>query len=114
MGADRKRLIAAERAPFNTLIKLIEQELELVSEGRLAELHEAIARTGAHLSTLAQPVPESAEPLVLRAEAMRGRVMIETERLRQGLAQSRASLRRSRRVTRKYAPPRARRYSTTA
>jgi hypothetical protein len=82
MGTGRERLIAAERAPFHTLVKLVEHELELARDGRSVELREAIARTGAYLETLPNPAPESARPLVLHAEAMRGRVIILTERLR--------------------------------
>ncbi len=114
MGSGSKRLIADERAPFHTLVKLVERELELAGSGRTAELREAIAKTGAYLDTLPKPVPASARPLVLHAEAMRGRVMIETERLRDRLAGSRNALRRGRRIARTYAPPRSGRYSTTA
>lgn len=114
MVTDRQQLIAAEQAPFQTLVKLIERELELAGQGRLQELQKAVARTGAHVANLPSPAPDSARPLVLRAEALRGRVIIETRRLRESIAGSRASLRRGRRVVRKYAAPRAGRYSTTA
>jgi hypothetical protein len=114
MGTGRERLIAAERAPFHALVKLVEHELELAREGRSVELREAIARTGAYLETLPHPAPESARPLVLHAEAMRGRVMILTERLRAKILKSRNTQRRGRRIARTYAPPRSGRYSTTA
>ena len=114
MGTGRERLTAAERAPFHTLVKLVEHELELAHEGRSVELREAIARTGAYLDTLPDPIPESARPLVLHAAAMRGRVTIETERLRMKLSDSRNTVRRARRIARRYAPPRAGRYSTSA
>ena len=114
MGTGRERLTAAERAPFHTLVKLVERELELAHECSSVALREAIASTGAYLETLPYPAPESARQLVLHAEAMRGRVIILAERLRTGISKSRNTQRRGRRIARKYAPPRAGRYSTTA
>jgi hypothetical protein len=105
---------AAEQAPFQRLIKLIEHELELAGQGRLDELDEAIAETGAYMATLPAPAPDSAEHLVLRADAMRSRVIIEVTRLKESIALSRSSLRRSRRVARQYGPPRSGQYSTSA
>ena len=114
MGTDRKRVIAAEQAPFQKLVKLIEHELELAGQGRLQELHEAVSKTGDYMETLPNPAPASARQLVLRAEALRGRVTIEVTRLRESIALSRASRRRGRRVARQYRPPRGDQYSTTA
>ena len=107
-------MIAAEQAPFQKLVKLIERELELAGQGLLQELDEAVAQTGAYMATLPNPAPESAQQLVLRAAALRGRVTIEVTRLKESLALSRASLRRGRRVARQYRGPRSGRYSTTA
>jgi hypothetical protein len=114
MVTDRQRLIAAERVPFQQLIKLIEIELELAAEGRIDEFREALERTGAFMATLPKPAPASARPLVLHAEAMRGRVTIEAERMRDKLSSSRKAVRQGRRIARRYGPPAARRYSTTA
>jgi hypothetical protein len=114
VGTDRKRLIAAEKAPFHTLVKLVERELELAREGRIDELQAAIARTGAHIATLPTPAPESARTLALRAEAIRGRVIIEVERVRERLAASRAAVRRGRRIARTYSGPADDRISTSA
>ena len=114
MVTDRERLIAAERVPFQQLIKLIEVELELAAAGRIAELREAIERTGAFMETLPKPAPESARPLVLQAEAMRGRVAIEAQRMREKLSASRNAMRQGRRIARRYGLPVAKRYSTTA
>jgi hypothetical protein len=114
VGTDRKRLNAAEQAPFHRLIKLIEHELELAGQGRVEELHDAIARTGVFMETLPNPAPDSARQLVFRAEALRGRVTVEVTRLKESLALSRASLRRGRRVARQYGRPRSGQYSTTA
>ena len=113
MGTDRNRLIA-EQAPFQKLVKLIEHELELAGQGLIQELDDAIARTGDHMATLPNPAPESAQQLALRAEALRGRVIIEVTRLKENIALTRATLRRGRRVARQYRAPRGGQYSTTA
>ena len=114
MGADLEQVIASEQGPFQRLVKLIERELELAGQGRLDELDEAIAQTGAYMALLPSPAPDSAQHLVLRADAMRNRVIIEVTRLKESIALSRSSLRRSRRVARQYGPPPRGRYSTTA
>lgn len=114
MGTDSDNVIAAEQAAFQRLIKLIEHELELAGQGRVDELDQAVARTGAYIATLPSPAPDSAQHLVLRAEALRGRVIIEVTRLKESIALSRTSLRRSRRVARRYGAPDDARYSTTA
>ena len=114
MGTDLDHLTGAEQAPFHHLVKLIEHELELAGQGRLDELNEAVERTGNHMATLPNPAPDSARHLLLRAEALRGRVIIEVTRLRESIALSRATLRRSRRVSREYRRPRSGRYSTSA
>ena len=90
----------AELVPFQTLVKLVERELELAEAGQTAELHEAVAETGAFISTLPEPPPESARPLIERARAMRGRVTIDAERARDEIGAARASLRRRKRVAR--------------
>jgi hypothetical protein len=114
MVTDRQRLIAAERVPFQRLIKLIEVELELATEGRIDDFREAINRTGAYMETLPKPAPASARPLVLHAEAMRGRVTIEAERMREKLLLSRKAVRQGRRIARRYGLPVTGRISTTA
>ena len=114
MGSNRQRVIAAEQAPFQKLIKLIERELELAGRGRTAELQAAVLKTGAYIDTLPSPAPASALPLVTRAEALRARVTIETQRLHEHIAAARTVVKRSRRIARTYAPPKSDRYSTTA
>jgi hypothetical protein len=113
MGTDRS-LIAAEQAPFHKLIKMIERELELAGQGRGEELQAEVLKTGAYMDTLPHPAPESAMPLVLRAQALRARVTIETERLRESIAVRRTVLKRGRRMARKYAGHRGNRYTTSA
>ncbi len=114
MGADRRRLTAAEQAPFQKLIKLIERELELAGQGLLNELQDAVQKTGAYMDTLPSPAPESAQPLVERAKALRGRVTIETKRLQEGIEVSRGALRTARRFSKTYSQKFGNRYSTSA
>jgi hypothetical protein len=106
--------VAEEQAPFHTLIRMIEREIELADQGLLDELRDAVEATGAYIATLPVPAPASAEALVLRADAMRGRVMTETARLRESIARSRTTLHRARRIARRYSSPRAARISTSA
>jgi voltage-gated potassium channel Kch len=107
-------MTSAEQAPFQKLVKLIEHELELAGQGLVDELDEAVAETGAYMAMLPTPAPDSAQHLVLRAEALRSRVIIEVTRVKESIALSRSSVRRSRRVARQYGPPRSGRYSTSA
>ena len=86
----------------------------LAGHGLVDELDEAVARTGAYMATLPSPAPDCAQHLVLRADALRSRVIIEVTRLKESIGFSRSSLRRARRVVRQYGPPRSGRYSTSA
>jgi hypothetical protein len=114
MVTDRRRLRATEQAPFQKLIKMIEHELELAGQGLAQELQDAVVKTGAFMDTLPSPAPESAQPLVERAKALRGRVTIETRRLQEGIELSRGSLRVARRFSKTYSPQQGNRYSTSA
>ena len=114
MGGDSQQLNAATLPAFRKLVKLVERELELAGEGRFAELQEAVRRTGEHLDSLPKPAPAAAQDLVLRAQALRGRVIIEVTRQAEGIASARARLRRGRRLARHYGPGRPRGYSTSA
>jgi hypothetical protein len=106
--------LAEEQAPFHALVKMIEREVELADQGLLDELQAAVAQTGEYIATLPSPAPDSAQHLVLRADALRGRVTIETERIKERIAQSRTTLRRARKIARRYGAPRASRISTSA
>lgn len=106
--------VAEEQAPFHRLIKLIERELELAEQGLLDELAEAVAQTGRFMATLPSPAPDSAESLVLRADMLRSCVAIETTALQQRVARSRTTLRRARKIARRYSGPRISRISTSA
>ncbi len=105
-----------ELRAFQTLVKMIERELELAGRGEIAELQAAVAETGAYLKTLPMPPPESARALIERARAMRARVTIEADRLSDSIAISRSNLRRRRSVARTYQQPAParRRYSASA
>lgn len=106
--------VAEEQAPFHTLIKMIERELDLAQRGLLDELTEAVAETGSFMATLPSPAPASAESLVFRADMLRSRVAIETTAIRESVARSRTTLRRARKIARRYGGPRATRISTSA
>lgn len=103
-----------EQGPFQTLVKLIEHELELAGRGLIDELEQAVDATGAFLATLPVPAPEAARPLLLRADALRRRVTIETLRLKEGVEHSRSSLRRSRKIARRYGGQPSTHISTSA
>jgi hypothetical protein len=93
---------------------MIEHELELAGAGRLTELYDAVAARGAYLSTLPSPAPAAARAAVERANALHSRVIIEAQRAREGLANSRRALRRAKRVAKTYLPAPDARYSTSA
>ncbi len=114
LGAGRAVVSWRETAPFERLIKMIERELELAGQGRVQELREAVAKTGAYMATLPTPAPAAARALVLRAQALRGRVTIEAQRLKENIEISQASVRTARRISRKYAQEQGNRYSTSA
>ena len=67
------------------------------------------------MSTLPDPAPLAARPLIERARGIRGRVEIEAERLRDGITLARVANQRKKTMARTYGPPRAGRgYSTSA
>ncbi len=94
---------------------MIEHELELAGQGRVKELQEAVAKTGAFMATLPTPAPPAALPLVFRAKALRGRVTIETRRLQNSIERARGASKQARRIRRKYqSHETGARYSTSA
>jgi hypothetical protein len=102
-------------APYERLVKLIEHELELAGQGRIGELEAAVRERGDYLRTLPRPAPPAAEPLILRARALHGRLSIETQRLAEALVRRRQARRLARVMARTYVPPpRRRNYSTSA
>ena len=87
---------------YARLIELIEFELELAAEGHLEQLEAAVAERGRFLATLPVPAPAEAEPLLRRAEALHGRLMIETRRIAEALEQRREARQLARRLARTY------------
>jgi len=101
-------------APFERLAKLIEHELELAGQGRVDELLDAVTARGEYLETLPHPAPVEARGALERATALHARVIIETERVREGLGHSQAAVLRAHRVALSYASKPDQRYSTSA
>ncbi len=104
----------SDAAPYERLARMIERELELADQGRLAELSASVRARGEYLRSLATPAPASARRALERANALHSRVIIETLRAKESLERSRGSLRRGRQVARTYSPAPRRRYSTSA
>jgi hypothetical protein len=93
-------------APYETLARSIERELELVGEGRFDEVATLQAERAALISTLPDVPPASARPALQRAALMSKRVEIEFVRYREALLLELANVRRAGRAARGYAPPR--------
>jgi hypothetical protein len=93
-----------DTAPYETLARNIERELELIGEGAydvLAELH---AERAALLAVLPAIPPDSARPALQRAALMNERVELEILRRREALLADGATVERVGRTARGYAP----------
>ncbi len=103
-------------AQFERLTKMIEHELELAGQGRTDELHDAVAQTGAYMASLPAPAPPDAQIFVNRAHALRARVVIEVERLRESIELNLSPRRRARQINSTYSQRSgdSSRYSTSA
>ncbi|MGO9908173.1 MAG: hypothetical protein ACLP4R_10750 [Solirubrobacteraceae bacterium] len=101
-------------APYETLARSIERELELVGEGRFDEVATLQAERAALISTLPDVPPAGARPALQRAALMSKRVEIEFLRYREALLLELANARRVGRAARGYAPPRERRSNVQA
>jgi hypothetical protein len=93
-------------APYETLARNIERELELVGEGRFVEVAALQAEREALIATLPHVPPAVARPALQRAALMSKRVEIEFHRYREALLLELAHTRRVGRAARGYAPPR--------
>lgn len=102
----------AQTVPFQQLVRLVEQELELALAGKTAELQEAVARTGRHLATLPHPAPPEAMRFIHHARGIRARVEIELKRCRSDIKQERAAIKQARLVSRTYLQQPRSRYTT--
>jgi len=97
-------MTAPEAAPYETLARNIERELELIGEGsvdRLAALHAERAKL---LETLLAIPPAGARPALQRAALLNKRVEIEILRRQEALIVESANVERVGRTARGYGP----------
>jgi hypothetical protein len=99
---------------YARLAQLVEAELELLREGRLPELRDAVRQTGLYIATLPRPVPPGARPHVVRAQALRARLAIELRREQARMQQTHSARRYAMRVARRYFQGTGRRFMTNA
>ena len=95
-----------DAAPYEKLARSIERELELVSEGRFAEVLSLQAERDALIARLPDIPPAGARPALKRAALMQKRVELEFSRQREALLQALGRVEQVRRTARGYAPPR--------
>jgi len=95
-----------EAAPYEKLARSIERELELVGEGRFAEVLSLQAERDTLMARLPDVPPAGARPALKRAALMHKRVEIEYLRQRERLLHALGHAEHVRRTARGYAPPR--------
>jgi hypothetical protein len=93
-------------APYETLARSFERELELVGEGRFTEVATLQAERAAFIETLPPIPPASARPALQRAALLNKRVEVEILRCREARLLDLAKVELVARVARGYAPPR--------
>ena len=93
-----------DAAPYEALVGMIEHELELATEGRIAELAVANEARAQLMAQLPDIPPPAAAPALVRAELMNARLTIELQRRREALLRAISELEHVRRATRGYAP----------
>jgi hypothetical protein len=91
-------------APYETLARSLERELELIGDGSLDELAVLHAERAALLESLPAVPPAEARPALQRAALMNKRVEIEILRRREALLLEAANVERVERTARGYAP----------
>jgi hypothetical protein len=99
-------MTAANAAPYETLARMIERELELVGAGRLDELAELSTARDELIAALPATPPAAAGPALERAALMNKRLEIELLRRREAVLLELAKVERAQRAARGYAPPR--------
>jgi hypothetical protein len=99
-------MIDLAAAPYETLARIIERELELLGAGRLDELEATTAERAALVASLPVTPPACARPALERAALTQKRVEIEIIRRREAIVLELAQLEQVRRMARGYAPPR--------
>jgi hypothetical protein len=100
-------MTAAAAAPYETLARIVERELELIGEGRLDELAALKAERAALVATLPETPPACARPALERAALLQRRVAIEIVRRREAVVLELARLEQVRRTAQGYTPPRS-------
>lgn len=95
---------ALDAAPYETLARNIERELELIGEGAYDELEGLHAERAALLERLPAIPPDCARPALQRAALMNKRVEIEILRRREALLADAVNVERVGRAARGYAP----------
>lgn len=103
-----------EAAPYETLARILERELEALGSGRLDELEGLKAEREALIDGLPPVPPAVARPALERAALTQKRVQMEVVRRREAIVLELAQLERVRRVAHGYAPPRGGRSSFCA
>jgi hypothetical protein len=93
-----------DAAPYETLARSIERELELIGEGDFDELARLHAARAALIGSLPATPPSSARPALQRAALMNKRVEIEILRRREALELDLARAQLVGRTARAYAP----------
>jgi hypothetical protein len=98
-------MTAPDAAPYETLARNIERELELLGGGSFDELAALYAERAALLESLPATPPAGARPALQRAALMNKRVEIEILHRREALIAESANVERVERTARGYAPP---------
>jgi hypothetical protein len=98
-----------DAAPYETLARMVERELELIGEGRFDELAAVKSERAALIDRLPATPPACARPALQRAVLMHKRLEIEIVRRREWLVLEFAKTERVRRTAHGYAPPRRQR-----
>jgi flagellar biosynthesis/type III secretory pathway chaperone len=94
-----------QAAPYETLARIAERELEALASGQLHELVALASERERLVATLPQTPPASARPALERAALTQKRVTMEIVRRRETIVLELAQLEQARRVARGYAPP---------
>jgi hypothetical protein len=97
-------MTAPDVAPYETLARSLERELELLGEGAFGQLETLHAERAALLLALPATPPESARPALQRAALMNKRVEMEILRRREALLLDASTVERVERTARGYAP----------
>ncbi len=99
---------SADTTGYETLLELIEQELQYAGEGRLDELAAIRAARASLIATLPATPPASAGPALERASLMHRRLRVELLHCREQLLLELGQLEQAQRTARRYAPALAR------